>query len=413
MNRTADQITRRLAVLAAVALIVTTAILSFPQPNDSHNALDFSMYYCAAQIVRQGLGKRLFDIGLQTTFLSRVGVVHAFYNHPPYEALLYVPFTYLTYRTAYIAWTLLNVILLAASTQIIIRTTGIRQALSKYIRMPADFGLVFAVFLTFAPVTTCLLLGQDSMIVLLIYSAGFALFRNRSDRVAACVFALALFKFQLVLPLVFIIALQRRWVFIKAFLVSAAVLVLVSMAICGAKVLTEYPRFLLFESAHPELAGFQPIAMPNLRGLLSLISAEKLPPLYLACICAALSTAVLWFVANQWNASHAQWSFSASLLAVVLVSFHIYNYDLSLLLLAVAILCGEMAQRGSLLSANLTNAALCALFVHPLHRFLLLHGLYAIFSIPLVVLLFKAAKMTEGIARAKLNSGMTPACSGP
>src|ERR1035441_4763359 len=101
-----QRVIRLLAVLAVVSLIVGIALLSFPvQKNDTANVVDFSSFYCAAQIVRQGLGRDLYDLKTQVEFQLKVASVHAFYNHPPYEALLFVPLTYFSYRTAYIIWT--------------------------------------------------------------------------------------------------------------------------------------------------------------------------------------------------------------------------------------------------------------------------------------------------------------------
>src|SRR4029077_20293325 len=98
----AERAVRLAAVLAVVALILGFALLSFPvQKNDQKDAVDFSSFYCAAQIVRQGFGRQLYDLGLQVEFQSKVAAVHAFFNHPPYEALLFVPFTFFSYRVAY------------------------------------------------------------------------------------------------------------------------------------------------------------------------------------------------------------------------------------------------------------------------------------------------------------------------
>jgi len=71
----------------------------------------------------------------------------------------------------------------------------------------------------------------------------------------------------------------------------------------------------------------------------------------------------------------------------LLSSYHLYNYDLILLLLPIAIVCGELAVRQRLLSATALNVTLIALFIPPLHRLLLLHSIYGLMCVPVIMLL--------------------------
>jgi hypothetical protein len=94
---------------------------------------------------------------------------------------------------------------------------------------------------------------------------------------------------------------------------------------------------------------------------------------------------VLWLVAKNWRDEQLGLSFAAALFATLLVSYHLYNYDLTLLLLPIAILCGELARRERPLSSQpYLGAALVILFIPPLHRLFLLHSLYALMAIPIV-----------------------------
>jgi hypothetical protein len=58
---------------------------------------------------------------------------------------------------------------------------NVSLALSQYARISVDFGLILVLFLTFAPATTSLLLGQDSMLMLFIYTLVFILFASRQE----------------------------------------------------------------------------------------------------------------------------------------------------------------------------------------------------------------------------------------
>src|SRR6476646_2349133 len=99
-------------------------------------------------MVREGMGSRLYDLGLQAQKQSLVAPIHAFYLRPPFEAILFVPLTFLEYRTAYAVWVLVSVGLLAGACFLIVRSTGVAEAVSQYTRgIVADSGLLLVIFL--------------------------------------------------------------------------------------------------------------------------------------------------------------------------------------------------------------------------------------------------------------------------
>src|SRR5262249_55868826 len=155
-------------------------------------------------LIASGLGRNLYDIDLQAEFISRVAAVHAFYERPPFESLIFIPFTFFSYGTAYTLWTLLSLSILAGVTWVIEWQTKASLAVKQYTGIRADFGLLLVLFLTFGPATTCLLIGQDSMLVLLVYTLVFVLLRSNAPFIAGCVLALGLFKFQFIVPFVLI-----------------------------------------------------------------------------------------------------------------------------------------------------------------------------------------------------------------
>lgn len=394
----AQKVVRLMAVLAVVSLIIGMALISFPvDKNDTGNVTDFSSFYCAAQIVRQGLGRDLYDLKTQVEFQLKVASVHAFYNHPPYEALLFVPLTYFSYRTAYIIWTFASVGLLAFAARLIDSHTKLRLAISQYVRLRVDFGLVVVLFITFAPATTCLLLGENSMLTLLIFTLVFILLKRGSDDLAGGVLALGLYKPHFIIPLVVILLLRRKWPVIRGFAVMAFLLALVSIGVSGVRVIRNYPRFLFFDSTYQKVAGFNPKFMPNIRGLLYLMFDGRLGKPWLALLVAVFSLLVLGIAAKYWRDEELGLSFSAALLATLLSSYHLYNYDLILLLLPIAILCGELAVRQRLLSATALNVTLIALFIPPLHRLLLLHSIYGLMCVPVIMLLATTIRLNQEV----------------
>jgi len=389
-----EKFIRAFAVLAVLGVVAGMAIVHFPRnKTDVASAIDFSEFYCAAQIVRQGLGHDLYNVVTQAAFEYKVAALHVFFNHPPFEAVVYMPFTYFSYRTAYILWVIVSLGLLATTARLICKHTAVLHAVSQYIRMPADFGLVLVLFATFSPVTTCLLLGQNSVLTFLIYTLVFVFLRRGSQFAAGCTLACGLYKFQLVLPFLLILLLRRKWPAIKGFALIASFLLLASVAISGVHVLVAYPHFLFFDPVFRKFAGFAPQFMPNLNGLIYLGVHTLNSRFMFAGTLAVCTVTTLVLTAKHWSDQYLNLSFAVSLLATMLCSYHLYNYDLTLLLLPIAIVSGELAVRGQLLASRMFAILLVVLFIPPLHLFLSSHGSYGLIAVPILLMWVKSVEL--------------------
>jgi hypothetical protein len=383
----AERGVRFTAVSVVVSLFIGYALLNFPAtPEDTGRLLDYSEFYAAGQIVRQGLGSRLYDLGVQAEFQLQVAAVHAFYLRPPFEALLFVPFAYLSYRAAYTAWIFFSLGLLAGACRLIEINTHVLDALSQYARgVPIDFGLLLVIFLTFAPTLDCFLIGQDSVLMLMVYTLVFVALKRNRELGAGCLLACGLFKFHLVIPFAIIFLLRRRWSFLLGFAAVGVLLIAVSIAVSGLGVMAAYPRLFL-NPKYRVLLGFQPEYAANVRGLIFLVTRGKLPGALAGTLTAAVSGALLWVTAKNWDDKQLGLCFSAALVAVLLAGYHLFVYDLILLLLPCAIVCGELARRKSLLSDTSLTVVLIVFFVPTIHRELILHHIYALMCVPMLFL---------------------------
>jgi phosphatidylserine synthase len=388
-----DRVIRGTAVLLIVFLEIGYALFSFPvSREDKSKLLDFSEFYAAGEIVRHGLGNRLYDLRVQSEFQLRVAPVHAFYLRPPFEALLFVPFTYLSYRTAYAGWLIFSLAILAGAARLIQNNTHVLDAMLQYTRgIPVDFGLMLVVFLTFAPTMNCFLIGQDSVLMLMVYTLVFVALKRGRELEAGGLLACGLFKFHLVLPFAIILALRRRGSFLLGFAGIAVLLVAVSMLVSGPGVIATYPRIFL-DRNYRALMGFQPEYAANIRGFVYLIGGSKIPVAISGAVVAGLSAFVLWITARVWNDNLLDLSFSAAVIAVLLTGFHSFVYDLSLLLLPVSIVCGELAKRKTLLRQTPLNTALIILFVPPIHHLLITYHVYALMCV--ILLMFFASVLS-------------------
>jgi hypothetical protein len=389
-----ERVIRGTAVLVVVFLGIGYALFSFPaNRQDTSRLLDFSEFYAAGQIVRQGLGNSLYDLRVQAEFQLQVAPVHAFYLRPPFEALLFIPFTYLSYRTAYAAWLMFSLAVLTGAAKLVQSNTSVLDAMLQYTRgIPVDFGLLLVIFLTFSPTMDCFLIGQDAVLMLMVYSLVFLALKRGRELEAGALLACGLFKFHLVLPFVFVFALRRRSSFLLGFAGIALLLVTVSVLVAGPGVLTTYPTMFL-NSKYRMLMGFQPEYAANIRGLVYLIT-RGIPVAISGVLVASLSLFILWVTARIWRDDEFELCFSAAVFAALLTGYHSFVYDLVLLLLPVSIVCGELAKRKILLSNPILNAALIVLFVPLVHHVLIIYHIYAVMCVPVVVVFLSVAKMT-------------------
>src|SRR5216683_5764161 len=80
--------------------------------------VDFRSFYAAGYLIRTGRSRLLYDYSSEVSFQNQIVSARNMalpFIHPPYEALIFVPFSYLRFRSAYFAYLLFNVALLAIS----------------------------------------------------------------------------------------------------------------------------------------------------------------------------------------------------------------------------------------------------------------------------------------------------------
>ncbi len=339
---------------------------------------DFTIYYTAGTMLRQGLGHSLYDntrqYEVQQEFAPRVATRMGAlpFNHPPFEAILLLPFAYLPYRLAYFLWTLANLAILTVLPRLV------RPYVSGMERWSAARWSLLSI--AFFPIFFALLQGQDAILLMLLYGLAFvALKRERLWWAGACL-AGGLFKFHLVLPFVFLLLLQqrtwpRRGKILAGFTLVASLLAVISLAAVGIHQILAYPHYVLTLEETMAKGAIMPSDMPNLRGVLYLI-ASKLPHLDLLSV--ALS-GIIFFVAawisfsNSKNDRDDNLKFALAVFATVLVSYHGLGYDLCILALPIVLLGATLKNTATFTwtqSINLT--ALAGLLFAPLHLVLLL-----------------------------------------
>ena len=362
---------------------------------------DFTALYSAGKIVRQGLGSQLYDsqtqFRAQQEFAAGVSIRQGPlpYIHPPWEALLLVPFTWFSYPIAYLLWNGLNVLILLSLPFLL------RRQLHQLKEISASFWLV--VSLAFYPIFFDLLQGQDILPLLLFLTLAFVALKRNHDLAAGCWLGLGLFRFHLVLPLVFILLLHRRVKALLGFVSVGFVLAAASIAIIGWNAALSYPTFVWHVETVMGHGAIVPVDMPNLRGLLHTFLAEHSSKLVIQLAVVVLSVALLLLASSKWRVAREgtafDLGFALAVVSTILVSYHANTYDLSLLFLPVLLLTNHLA--GADLKPGWSRIVLVGpmllLFISPLQMLLLQK--YGKLSLLAPVLLLWAWGLASEISR--------------
>jgi hypothetical protein len=289
----------------------------------------------------------------------------------PYEALPFVPLSLLSYRAAYITFLFFQ-LALAILAYALIR----EPAQSRW--LPA------ALFIAYFPVAATLADGQDSIVLLVIAGAAWRSYSRKQDWLSGALLALGLFRFNIVLPIAGAMFLWKRWRFTAGFgVVSAAVLGL-STWMVGVSQMRLYAAHLLsLSGVAGQEAGYYSMShlIPRLMNLRGFFMNIVRTPHFAQALILISSLVLLGWVARRGFRITRKHQFAIAVAFSVLVSYHLFLYDLTILLIPMMAALAFTEQQNSRLA---TTAVLLPLIAVPVcllwHPFL--------FALPLLVLLW-------------------------
>jgi hypothetical protein len=317
-SRRRELIGKSIATAVFCAFII---LLHFRHSQTTGKVIDFTAFYTAAHMVKDGAGHQLFDFSLQQQYQSQLlggwsGLV--FYN-PPAAALLYLPVAFFNFGTAYILWATFCVSLLLWSAKLLHDVIGVGK----------DVFQIIPLIFVFFPVHIHLLQGQIDLVLLPILLLTLRALQQERHARAGLLLAIGLLKFQFVLPLVAIQLLRRQWRFLFGFTAGAAAFACVCIAVTGLQEFVHYLRLLTHVSSMPEI-GVHPAMMANIRGLLFAIFQHDLPWLTLL-----FSVALIGWSVYAWKSLES--GFANALIVTLLVSYHFNPHSMALLILPLAV----------------------------------------------------------------------------
>jgi hypothetical protein len=360
---------------------------------------DFAVFYSSAAMVHEGQASRLYDWNSENHFIHRVSdLTRPPLNHLPYELLIFVPFTYLRFGAAYVLWTLLSLGMLA----------GVALLMRNLRPGASTFCLTFLTILAFFPVWFCLLQGQDSIVLLFLFALSFWLWTRGRDDMAGFLLGLGLFRPQLALPFVLVAFLAGKWKFVRGFVPGAALAVALSTWVVGFHGIAEFARFLVSQGTESSagILGKQwtvwPSVMPTLRGFLWVCLPSGTPGMIrnVLLLCGTFG-GLLWAAKRMRSAGAGasfDLAFAIALATVLLVSFHSYLHDFSLMIIPLLIAGGAVA---SSMHVPEKNAYLIVtlgflFFLTPLYIVLLSTEKVGLFVLPTVALLWVMSRWVSG-----------------
>jgi alpha-1,2-mannosyltransferase len=355
-----------LAVLGAVLIQLAPVWVVRDQIKNGRS--DFSGFYSAGQIVATGHGRQLYDLETQReaqrifpTQSGRPALLP--FNHPPFEALIFVPLSLLPYPAAFALWTACNMAM----------WIGVLFLLRPYLpSLQKDFDLALIAISLFMPLLFNITQGQDSILALFLFAFCFvSLIRNRTW-LAGGALACAMFRPQLAIPAMLVLALahRQRWKLLTGFLSTCFALGLLSVALVGWRALASYPEVLLHYI--PEGGIINPASMPTLRALLNALLGQRLPPPVLYLCIALLSAILLGAASAEWRAGYANQDllplhYGFVVTATVLAAFHGYMHDSALLILPILFASNWLIQkRINTVNRGFLAASIAALFILPM-----------------------------------------------
>lgn len=296
--------------------------------------IDFMQFYFGGRLAAAG---RVGEIYRPRSYDSLVAEMRAqgetissirggyCFRRPAFAAFLYVPLSWLPYRTAALAWLGTNLAMIG----LLVWKLPLWFPFEDHF----DRNLTGALLLMFTPFLATLAQGQDAVLLTLLAALGIYAALQGRDVEAGIALAACFFKPHLVFLLPLVAVASRRFKLLAWFAGAGLILALVTFAAVGLDGTRQWIDLVGIS------ADFMPESMANARalglqfGLLAGIAAGLFVTL---CVASILIRGTM------------RERFSAAILASLLLSPHTYKYDLSLTVVT-ALLAGSPVWRYLLL----------------------------------------------------------------
>jgi hypothetical protein len=357
------------AVICFILIAVNVRTYLSQLSSTMNGRSDFRHLYVAGYMLRTGQARELYNYDLQRRLQGLLVGPEIreplLFNHAAFEAIAFVPFSFFSYRSAFISFTLLNCLMLAVGLYLF------RKCLLVW-SLPA---LIAA----FAPVVYTLIFGQDSIALLLLFLASWISFQRGDEFSSGLWLGASCFKPQFALVAAIMFLLWGRWRLFLGILLMGAILGGMSVLTVGIPGTTGYIREVFFSmsTANAKYA-IVPWHMPNVRGTVYFLAGgreHRIVVLVITALC------FLW-------AAFRRPSFPLAVSIIGLLSYHTLMHDMVIWLIPLALILEGLSQReceSPTAKATIIVAALLGAEIA------MLRGWSIFLFVPLVALMFVCA----------------------
>jgi hypothetical protein len=392
----------------AAALLFFVVILNAVRSDVS--SFDFAAFYTGGLIIRQGNASRLYDLDEQARIERQVfnRKKLLIFNHPPFETLLFAALARLLYVKAYILWGAINVWLWLFFQHLLRRHTLIPKNPYRYLLLCS----------LFFPLWTVLILGQITVLLLLLFSLTFVCLKRGQDFRAGVFLGLGLFKFPIVLPFALICFLRGKWRMMAGFAAAASLLGVLSVIAVGPAGVRSYANLLIDIVRNPDNPAYSTMRawdeMPTVKGVFATLLTGRLATVYISVLTAVVSAPLVLFVAWRWRqedrgrgGNSSGLMFAAALAVSQVAAPHMYAYDLTLMLLAVLLVIGSSRWSEESGQRVVLTAIIVILYCPPVYTLLLRWNSMYILAAVLVAFALAAISLARKIPHEILTGNFS------
>ncbi len=274
------------------------------RPPSVYRGLDFSSYYVAARLISEspvqspyyvpthpdGRMELILPPPISSPWQAVAFRYHVPYSvpfiYPPFTAVLMHPLAHLSIRSAYIAWNIVTLLLLAASVLLSLSIGGVR--LSWKLALILGVGLF-----SYYPLHQDLMLGQIDCMILFLIAAGIWLLSRNHTSLSALSYAIATMMKLTPLIAVPLLIFHRRWKWLGAYTAWMALILIFSVWQAGWQVHQQFWREVLpiLSCGSPVTHNSSIVAYVQ-QLFLGYVHAGLGPPLVLPHLACAVSKAV-------------------------------------------------------------------------------------------------------------------------
>lgn len=323
----------RLLIVAQLllALAYTLPLFSSELIADS----DFISFYTGSSIVRDGEGRRLYDLELQRAHqaeLLRAENAPAHlrflpFINPPHAAPFFMPLSYVSFKSAAFVFLLFNCLV---AIWVLRRLWQLAEGWTQSARVLLITTLLGTEIFWYGLATRTI-----TLIIFACLIEYYRLFKDRRDTGAALWLVAATVKPQLIFLPGFVPVVLRRWrLIVTAVSLGTLIALCVSVGF-GFHIWPDYLRLLREVSLNGEAYGASPLLMNNLRMLLyrTVPSGAVLPLVYAGLLAGMVITILLW------RSFHAfELKFALTVLLGLFLAPHLNYQDTLLVFLPGAII---------------------------------------------------------------------------